>query len=234
MPTYVDARREAARSFFEFLERQLHADEILSDKQCVRLIMQKAESEQAVPSRKRLASEDAFRRLLFGKVDAVIDAWCRKREIRTEPFNVFRFGGRERGPTQHETAIGPSLPFVTRAFERLAEMVPEISNCAALEIKAPTNAIAPAFRLQHPLPFGAAGDVKYGGQRKDLERGVYRVAMYAATAGDPSRGWRYDCGLFVFYAADHPRTVLGENLFESWPEVRDRIWDAARVWVLVL
>jgi len=235
MPTYIDARREAARSFFEFLERQLQADEVLSDKQCVRLLIQKAESEQAAQSRKRFDPEDAFRRkLLYGKVDEVIDAWCRKREIRTEPFNVFRFEGRERGPTQHETAIGPSLSFITRAFDRLAEAVPELSDCRTLELKAPTKAIAPAFRLQHPLPFGAAGDVKYSGTRKDLDRGVYRVAMYAATTGDPSRGWRYDCGLFVFGAAERPRAVLGENLFEGWPEVRNRIWDAARVWVIVL
>jgi hypothetical protein len=235
MPSFVDARREAARAFFEFLERQLSADEVLSDKHCVRLIVDKARAEHAAKSRKRFDPEDTFcRRLLYSRIDDVTAAWCRKRDIHTEPFNVFRYEGPERGPTQHETAIGPSLAYVHRACERLAERVPEIPDCSAQVVKAPTKAIAPAFRLQHPLPFGAAGDVKYSGTRKDLERGVYQVAMYAASGGDPSRHWRYDCGLFVFYGLDRLRTVLGEDLFELWPEVRARVWEAGRVWVILL
>jgi hypothetical protein len=235
MPTYVDVHREAARAFFEFLERALHADEVLSDKQCVRLIIEKAQAEQAAQSRKRFDPDDAFRRrLLYGKMDDVIAAWCRKREIRTDPYNVFRFEGPERGPTQHETAIGPSMAYVNRAFERLAAAVPEVADCRSAVVKPPTKAIAPAFRLQNPLPFGAAGDVKYAGTRQDLERGIYRAAMYAATTGDPSRSWRYDCGLFIFYGLERPRTLLGEALFDGWPEVHARIWDAGRVWVLLL
>jgi hypothetical protein len=235
MPSFVDARREAARAFFEFLGRQLAADEVLSDKHCVQLIVDKARAEQAATSRKRFDPEDLFRRrLLYGRIDDVIAAWCRKRDVRTEPFNVFRYEGPERGPTQHETAIGPSLAYVHRACERLAERAPEIADCSAQVVKAPTKAIAPAFRLQHPLPFGAAGEVKYGGTRKDLERGIYQVAMYAASGGDPSRHWRYDCGLFVFFGLERPRTVLGEDLFEAWPEVQARVWEAGRVWVILL
>ena len=235
MPTYVDAHREAARAFFDFLERELTADDTLADKQCVRLIIEKAQAEQAAQSRKRFDPEDAFRRkLLYSKIDDSIATWCRKREIRTDPYNVFRYGGAERGPTQHETAIGPSLPFVRRTFERLAEAVPEITNHGGAVQKAPDKAIAPAFRLQQPLPFGAAGYTAYGGARKDLERGIYRVAMYAATGGDPSRSWRYDCGLFIFYSLERPRTLLGADLFETWPEVRTRIWESARVWAIVL
>lgn len=235
MPTYVDAHREAARAFFECLERELAADETLADKQCVRLIIDKAQTDHAAKSRKRFDAEEVFRhKLLYGKIDDVIAAWCRKREIRTDPYNVFRYEGSERGPTQHETAIGPSLSFVNRAFERLADAVPEITNCGSTVVKAPDKAIAPAFRLQHPLPFGAAGAVAYGGTRKALERGIYEVAMYAATGGDPSRSWRYNCGLFIFYSLERPRTLLGAELFEGWPEVHTRIWESGRVWVILL
>jgi hypothetical protein len=235
MPTHVDTRREAARAFFEFLERQLTADETLADKQCVRLIIEKAQADQAAQSRKRFDVEDAFRRkLLYTKIDDVIATWCRKREIRTDPYSVFRYEGTERGPTQHDTAIGPSLPFVNRAFDRLATAVPEVANYGRAVVKAPSKALAPAFRLQHPLPFGAAGDTAYGGTRKDLERGVYQVAMYAATGGDPSRSWRYDCGLFIFYGLERPRTLLGADLFAAWPQVQTRIWESGRVWAMVL
>jgi len=235
MPTYVDARREAARAFFEFLDRELTTDETLTDKQCVRLVVDKAQAEQATKSRKRFDPDAVFRRkLLYTKIDDVVGAWCRRREIRTDPYNVFRYEGPERGPTQHETAIGPSLPFINRIFERLAEAVPEIANCGAAVLKAADKAIAPAFRLQHPLPFGAAGDTTYDGARTDLERGIYRVAMYAATGGDPSRSWRYDCGVFVFYSLQRPRMLLGTELFDTWPEVRARIWESGRVWVIVL
>ncbi|MFI5397991.1 MAG: hypothetical protein ACHQ9S_20840 [Candidatus Binatia bacterium] len=235
MPTFVDARREAARAFFEFLERQLKADEVFTDKQCVRLIIEKAQAERAAQSRKRFDAEETFRRkVLYGRIDDAIAAWCRKREIRTDPYNVFRYEGPERGPTQHETAIGPSLSNVKRAFERLAQAVPELSDCSAAVSKAPSKAIAPAFRLQHPLPFGAPGEVKLAGTRKDLERGIWQVAMYAATGGDPSRSWRYDCGLFVFYGAEPPRALLGNGLFEIWPEVRTRVWESGRVWVILL
>jgi hypothetical protein len=235
MPTYVDARREAARGFFEFLERALNADEVLADKQCVRLILEKAQAEQAAQSRKRFDADAVFRsRLLYGKIDDAIAAWCRKREIRTDPYNVFRYEGPERGPTQHETAIGPSLPNVNRAFDRLAEAVPEIADCRTVVAKAGTKAITPTFRLQHPLPFGAAGEAKHGETRQDLERGIYLVTMYAATGGDPSRGWRYDCGLLILCGRERPRALLGDGLFEAWPEVHTRIWAAARVWVILL
>ncbi len=235
MPTYVDARREAARGFFEFLERTLSADEVLADKQCVRLILDKAQAEQAARSRKRFDVDAVFRsRLLYGKVDDAIAAWCRKREIRTDPYNVFRYEGPERGPTQHQTAIGPSLPNVNRAFDRLAEAAPELTDCRGSVTKVGTKAITPAFRLQHPLPFGAAGEAKYGGTREDLERGVYQVAMYAASGGDPSRGWRYDCGLLMFYGRERPQALLGGDLFEVWPEVRTRVWESGRVWVILL
>lgn len=235
MPTYVDAHREAARAFFEFLERELTADETLTDKHCVRLIIDKAQAEHAALSRKRFDPEEVFRRkLLYAKMDDVIAAWCRRRDIRTDPYSVFRYEGPERGPTQHETAVGPSLTFVNRTLARLAEAVPEIANSAAAVLKAPHKAIAPAFRLQHPLPFGAAGDASFGGTRKDLERGVYRVAMYAATGGDPSRSWRYDCGLFIFYSLERPRTLLGEEGFERWPDVQARIWESGRVWAMVI
>ena len=99
MPTHVDARREAAHAFFEFLERALAADETLADKQCVRLIIEKAQTEHAAQSRKRFDAEDAFRRkLLYTKIDDALATWCRKREVRTDPYNVFRYGGAERGP----------------------------------------------------------------------------------------------------------------------------------------
>lgn len=235
MPTHLDTRREAARAFFEFLERALRADEVLTDKQCVRLIIDKAQAEQAARSRKRFDPEDTFRRkVLYGKMDDAIAAWCRKREIRSDPFTVFRYEGPERGPTQHETGLGPSMPYINRAFERLAEAVPELPDCSAAVAKAPTQSIAPAFRLQHPLPFGAAGEIKFNATRKDLERGTYQVAMYAATRGDPSRNWRYDCGLLICYSLQRPRAVLGDALFEVWPEVHGRIWDAGRVWVILL
>jgi len=235
MPTYVDARREAARAFFEFLERDLTADEMLADKQCVRLIIEKARTEQAAQSRKRFDPEDVFRRkLLYTKIDDVIATWCRKREIRTDPYNVFRYEGPERGPTQHDTALGPSLSTVTRAFDRLATAVPEIVDCRSAVLKAPTSAIAPAFRLQNPLPFGAAGEVKYSGKHQDVDRGIYQAAMYAATGGDPSRGWRYDCGLLILYGLERPRALLGDELHTVWPEVHERVWESGRVWVIVL
>jgi hypothetical protein len=235
MPTYVDARREAARGFFEFLERELQADEALTDKQCARLLIEKARAERAAQSRKRFDAEDAFRqRLLYGKIDDAIAAWCRKRDVRADPYNVFRYEGAERGPTQHETAIGPALPTVNRAFERLAEQAPEIAHCSGAIVKSPNAALAPAFRLQQPLPFGAAGEVKYGGTRRDLDRGIYQVAMYAASGGDPSRNWRYDCGLLILYSPGRPRDLLGEELFEIWPDARARIWAAGRAWVILL
>jgi hypothetical protein len=234
MPTHVDTRREAARACFEFLEHELRADEVLADKQCVRLIIEKAQAEHAARSRKRFDPEDTFRRkILHGKMDDAIAAWCRKREIRTDPYNVFRYGGPERGPTQHETGLGPSMPYINRAFERLVESVPELADCSAAVAKAPTQAIAPAFRLQHPLPFGAAGEVQFDATRKSLERGIYQVAMYAATGGDPSRNWRYDCGLLVSYCLQRPRAVLGDALFDDWPEVHGRIWERGRVWVIL-
>jgi hypothetical protein len=235
MPTYIDARREAARGFFDFLESQLKTDEVLADKQCVRLIIEKAQAEQAAGSRKRFDAGATFRsRLLYGKIDDAVALWCRRREIRADPYTVFRYEGRERGPTQHETALAPSVPIIRRAFDRLAERVPEIPDCRRAVEKVGTKAIAPALRFQHPLPFGAAGEVTYDAGGADVARGIYLAALYAATGGDPSRGWRYDCGLFVAYSVEPPRAVLGEAACAAWPAVRVRIWDAARVWVILL
>jgi len=235
MPTYIDARRHAARGFFEFLESQLRADEVLADRQCVRLIVDKARDGHTAHTTKRFDAEAVFRgKILYGKMDDAIATWCRRRDLRADPYNVFRYEGRERGPTQHATAVGPSLPTIHRAFDRLAEQVAALPDCRAAVEKAGTKAIAPAFRLQRPLPFGAAGEVKYGAGRGDVERGIYLVAMYAATGGDSSRGWRYDCGLLVVYCLEPPRTVLGEGLFEQWPEVHAKLWEAGRVWVILL
>lgn len=235
MPTYVDARRQAAQGFFEFLAGQLKADEVLADKQCVRLIIDKAQAAHAAGSRQRFDAEATFRsKLLYGKMDDAVAAWCRRRELRTDPYTVLRYGGPERGPTQHETAIGPSLPMIHRTFDRLAEQVSALPDCRTAVEKAGTKAIAPAFRLQHPLPFGAAGEVAYGAARGDVGRAIYRVAMYAATGGDPSRRWRYDCGLLIVYSFEPPRVVLGEALFEAWPEAHTQVWEAARVWVILL
>jgi len=235
MPTYVDARRQAAHGFFQFLESHLRGDEVLADRQCVRLIIEKARVEHGPRSAKRFDAEATFRaKLLYGKIDEAVAMWCRRRELRAEPYNVLRYEGRERGPTQHDTALGPSLPMVHRAFDRLAERVPEIPDCRAAVEKAGTKAIAPAFRLQHPLPFGAAGQVKYGAGREDVERGVYLVAMYAATGGDPSRHWRYDCGVLIAYGFERSQFVLGDTLFEEWPDVQTRVWESGRVWVILL
>lgn len=231
---YIHPGREAARAFFQGLETQLLADEVLTDKQCVQRFLEKAQTEHAQSSRKRFDMAACFRtRLLFPKIDEVLADWCQRREIKADPFKVFRYGGSERGPTQHETAIGPSLAMIERCFDRLKEKVPEIADVRAAVTKESTKAIAPTLRLQHPLPFGAAGDVSFGATRSDLDVGIYRVAMYAATAGDASRGWKYDCGLFVAYCEDRPRHTLGD-LWDAWPEVQERVWEAGRVWPIAL
>jgi hypothetical protein len=231
----VDVRRETARALFERLERELREDEFLADKQCVRMILDKAAAEQAARSRKRFDVQAAFRsRLVYPKMDDVIADWCRRREIRTDPYNVFRYEGKERGPTQHETAVGPSLGQIGRFLDRLAEEVPEIPDCRSKVLKAPTKAIAPAFRLQHPLPFGAAGEIFHTIDRAGLDRGVYLTAMEAATGGDPSRGWRYDCGLFICHTERPPRDILGDTLFSAWPDIRERVWHSARTWVILV
>jgi hypothetical protein len=235
MSGHLNPRRESARGFFEALERALQADEVLSDKRCVRLIVEKAEAEQRTRSRKRFDAGAAFRnKVLYGTVDEMIAAWCRRHDLRADPYTVFRYGGAERGPTQHETGMGSSLPFVERVFDRLAADVPEIEDCRIAVAKKPNQAITPGLRLQHPLPFGAAGEVVYDGKRRDLDRSVYLVALYVATGGDPSRGWRYDCGLIIFYTPAGPGPLLGTPLAESWPDVRERIWRTARVWVTLL
>lgn len=235
MSTPLDARRESARALFESLGAALAADEVVGDRRCVRMLVDKARAEHAGRTRARFDPATVFRqRILYDRIDAALAAWCRRRDIRTDPFNVFRFEGAERGPTQHETAIGPSLPFVERAFDRLAATVPELTDSRRAVMKAPTKAIAPGFRLQHPLPFGAAGEIVYDGKRTDLDRSVYRVAMYTATTGDPSRGWRYDGGLLIFYGDDPPRQLLGDTLWNEWPAVQERIWTAGRVWTILL
>lgn len=229
----VEVRRDTGRGFFQALERALRADEFLQDRQCIRLLIEKAADEQRTQSRKRSDPEAAFRRLVYTKLDDFVGEWCRKREIRADPLKVFRYEGAERGPTQHETAIGPSMPYITRAFERLSEALPEIPDCRKAVLKAPTKTISPAFRLQHPLPFGACGEVKYNGDRNDLDRAVYLTAMHVATRGDVSRGWSYDCGCLIFYGAARPRDLLAER-WEAWTDIQERIWQAGRLWPIVL
>jgi len=232
MPTHLDLKRDAARAFFTSLDRSLTADEVLADKQCVQMILEKAGAEARAASR-RFNRDAAFRKLIFGKIDDALVQWCGKREIRADPFMCFRYGGEERGPTQHETALGLAKPAIARTFERLREAAPELGDESSV-FKAPTKAPAPDFRLQAPLPFGAVGEVVYADQGTDLPRTIYRVAMYAATGGDVSRGWRYDCGLVIFYAAQRLRSVIGEDLWEDWPEVQGRVWEAVRVWAITL
>ena len=232
MPTHLDVKRDAARAFFTVLERSLGADEVLADKQCVQMILAKGESE-ARAVRKRFGRDAVFRKLVFGKIDDALMQWCSKREIRADPFMCFRYGGEERGPTQHETALGLAKPAIVRTFERLQEAAPELSDESGV-FKAPTKAPAPDFRLQSPLPFGAVGEVVYSDQGADLPRTIYRVAMYAATGGDVSRGWRYDCGVVIFYAAERLRSVIGEDLWQAWPDLQARVWEAARVWAITL
>jgi len=228
----LNIRRENARALFQALEKFLKEDEILADKQCVRLLMEK---EQAASTAKRFDTERAFRhRFLYDRIDTFLSGWLRRRDIKADPFKVFRYEGSERGPTQHETAIGPSQGYIDRMHDRLAEQAPEINDCRKSVARAATRAIAPAFRLQFPLPFGAVGEVRYGATVKDLHRGVYEVAMYAATGGDTSRGWNYDAGLLILYGTERPRQVLGEALWDVWPDLHERIWNAGRVWVILL
>lgn len=231
----IEVRRDVGRGFFVSLEKSLRSDEFLADKQSVRLFLEKANKEHDQQSRRRFDPESVFRhRVLYGKIDDFIAGWCRRREIRADPFKVFRYEGPERGPTQHETAIGPSLPYVQRAFDRLRESAPEIADGSAAVVKAPTRAISPAFRLQHPLPFGACGEVRFGGNRAELDRAIYLTAMHVATRGDVSRNWTYDCGVLIFYGLDRPRVLLGEPLWEEWPELQQRIWDSGRFWPILL
>jgi len=233
--SYLDPRREAARGLFESMEKQLSGDEVLSDRRCVQQILEKAASEQAKVMRKRFDAEGCFRtRLLFPRIDDVIAGWCARRNLKADPFKVFRYGGAERGPTQHQTANGPAMNMIARAFDRLAEQVPEVADCRKVIGPDATKAIAPAFRLQPPLPFGVAGEVTYGATRRDIDRGIYRAALYAATGGDASRGWRYDCALFLAYGEERIRNLLGDELWEKWPDVQERVWEAGRVWVILL
>jgi hypothetical protein len=69
----LNLRREAARAFFEAMERGLGSDEVLADKQCVALILDKAQRDHAAETRKRFDSEGAFRnKLLFPKIDEIV------------------------------------------------------------------------------------------------------------------------------------------------------------------
>lgn len=225
-------RRDAAQNFFQALGKHLLEDETLGDRPCVRMILEKEAAAAAV---KRFDTERAFRqRLLYPRIDSFLAAWVRKREIKADPFRIFRYEGPERGPTQHQTAVGPSIGYIGRMHDRLAEQVPEIADSRKAVARAATRAIAPAFRLQFPLPFGAAGEVRYGATLKDLRHGIYQAALYAATGGDTARGWNYDAGLFIAYGAERPRTLLGDELWENWPDVHERIWQAGRVWVILL
>jgi hypothetical protein len=232
MPTALDVRRDIARAFFSFLESSLANDEVIADKQCVRMILDKGAADSRA-AHKRFNRDAAFRKLVFGKIDDAVVAWCERREIRADPFMCFRYGGEERGPTQHDTALGLAKPAIERTFERVREAVSELPDESSV-FRAPTKAPAPDFRLQTPLPFGAVGETVYTDDRAELARGIYRVAMYAATGGDVSRGWRYDCGLLIYYASDRLRSVIGDELWEVWPEVQQRLWESGRVWALAL
>lgn len=230
----LNVRREAARAFFETLERELRSDEVLSDKKCVGMILDKARNEHAAQSRKRFDQDSAFRsKLLYPKIDDVLVGWCRRREIKADPYKVFRYVGPERGPTQHETGIGPSVGTATRLFDRLAETALEISDCRSKVLKLTTSVVAPALRFQHPLPFGAAGECRYGGNRKELDRAIHQVILDVATGGDVSRGWRYDCGLLIFYCTESPAALLGDSI-EVWEDLKLRIWEASHAWVILL
>lgn len=233
--TYLDPKRDAARAFFDTLEREIRNDETLGDKMCVKLILDKARDEQAARTKKRFDLEGGFRmRLLFNKIDDVLASWCRHREIKTDPLRVFRYEGSERGPTQHEIALGLSRGPIERVFERLRSDVPEISDHGQAVFKSPTRAIAPAFRFQFPLPFGAVGEAKYGGNRTDLDRLIYTVAMYAATGGDTARGWRYDAALLIFYTSERLKSIFDDAFIDAWPGIQERLWEAARTRVILV
>lgn len=229
----ISIKRETARSFFQGLEEFLRRDEILADRQCVRMILEKEAA--STTGRKRFDADKVFcQRLLFDRVDEYIDAWLRRRDLRADPFKVFRYEGAERGPVQHQTAVGPSLGYIDLVHDRLAERVPEIPDCRKAVKRTATKAIAPTFRLQFPMPFGAAGHVACGVDLKGLQRAIYETALFVATGGDSARGWTYDAGLLVAYGAEAPRVLLGTDLHAGWSDVRDRIWDAGRVWVILL
>ena len=157
----VSIRRESARSLFQALEGFLIADEVLGDKQCVRMILEKAEAEQGAAGKKRFDVDRVFRqRLVFGRIDDFLDGWLRRRDIRADPFKVFRYEGTERGPMQHQTAIGPSQAHIDRMHDRLAERVPEFPDLRKAVARASSKAISPTVRLQFPLPLGDADDVR--------------------------------------------------------------------------
>lgn len=229
----VSIKRESARHLFQALEEFLRKDELLGDKQCVRMILDK-EKADPTGSRKRFDIDKSFRqRLLFDRVDEFLDGWLRRRELRADPFRVFRYEGTERGPVQHQTAVGPSLGYIDLMHDRLAERVPEIPDCRKAVRRTAGKAITPDFRFQFPLPFGAAGKTKFAPDLAEFQKAIYETALFAATGGDSARGWTYDAGLLIAYADGRPRDLLGD-LWDAWPEVRERIWDAARVWVILL
>ena len=209
---------------------------MLADKQCVRLIIEKAHAEQAAHSRKRFDAEATFRsKLLYGKMDDAIAAWCRRREIAHRPVQCLalrRPGARTDAARDRNRAVAadgapglrspggavPALPDCRTAVEKVGHQgdrtgVPPPTPTAVWRGRRGASTAPPA---------------------DDVERGIYQVAMYAATGGDPSRSWRYDCGLLIVYGLERPRAVLGEALFDAWPEVHAQVWDAARVWVILL
>jgi len=230
----ISIKRESARSLFQALEDLLRKDDVLADKNCVRMILEKDEATPR-PGKKRFDVDKVFcERILYDRIDEFLFGWLRRRDIKADPFKVFRYEGPERGPVQHQTAVGPSLGYIDLMHDRLVERVPEFPDCRKAVKRAANKAIAPTFRLQFPLPFGAAGEVKYGADLKALQHAVYESALFAGTGGDSSRGWSYDAALLIVYAAGRPRDLLGSELWEAWPDVRERIWDAARVWVILL
>ena len=234
MPTVGDTKRDAARRLFDQVEAALRQDETLQDKDTLGRMIDKAEEGHRSRSRKRFDAQDHVRqRFIYPVVDSVLDTWCRKQGLRADPFNCFKYKGKERGPTQHETAIGPSENTVRHYFERIADASPLLGGEGAAVLKATTQAPAPDFRFQAPLPFGAAGDCVYSAEPGDLVRALHRTAMYVAVGGDLARGWRYDCGLVLFCASSRVHRALGEDLFDAWPDVCDSLWRSTRVRVCV-
>ena len=136
MPTYSDAKRDAARRLFEQIERALGADATLGEKDEMRLMVRKAEEDHHSRSRKRFDADEFVRqRLIYPVIDDVVARWCRTHDLRADPFNCFKYKGAERGPTQHQTGIGPSERTVRHYFERIDEAAPILGGRGAEVLK---------------------------------------------------------------------------------------------------
>jgi hypothetical protein len=57
----LNVHREAARAFFEVLERELLADEVLADRKCVAMVVEKAEPPHAAATPNPYHPERDFR-----------------------------------------------------------------------------------------------------------------------------------------------------------------------------